>query len=277
MGLSTGPDLELAAAAADVLTCHGVGVPDLGRLTESEEPATRVLAYRALGRQGKLNQSSTLTAALKDESPAVQRAALEAAAMSGMPGLEELCLSASSNREAPNLEALAFLGILASPAAMDRLAASARKPEQATAAIEGLGALGNVHAVPLLIELMGEDQDYARAAADAFTRITGLDDLARDEPTAPSASEADPAEDEGDGDFDADLEDEEPAPDPGKAEAWWTVNREHFDPGGVWQRGIEVSGITRSPAFDSLPLQVRRDLFLAARAAGERDTPKVEL
>jgi uncharacterized protein (TIGR02270 family) len=277
LGLAAEPNLELAAVAADVLTFHGVAVPDLERLTQAEEPGTRILAYRALGRQAKLDQPSTLSAALEDDSRPVQRAALEAAAMSGMSGLEELCLAASSNREAPNLEALAFLGVLAGPAAMDILALGAREPERAAAAIEGLGALGNVHAVPLLIELMGEDQECARAAADAFMRITGLDDLAKDEPAAPSADEAQDDGSRDDGDEDLDFEDEAPAPDPAKAEAWWTENRERFDPGGAWQRGIEVSEITRSPAFDSLPLQVRRDLFLTARAAGEQGTPRVEL
>jgi uncharacterized protein (TIGR02270 family) len=274
LDLAARPDADVAAAAADVLTFRGISVPDLDGLVQAEEPATRALAHRALGRQGALTDSAMLLAALDDESPAVRRAALEGAAMSGMQGLEDLCLTASHRREAPNLEALAFLGIFRSQAVAERLQSGVQQPSQIAAAVEGLGALGNPGAIPLLIQLMAEGQDQPLEAAAAFTRLTGFDDLFLAEPATPESGLAD---DEEKDDDEADSDDPPVMPNADLADAWWSDNRERFEPSGTWQNGIEVSEIIDSPAFDSLPLQIRRDLFLSARASGRRDTPVVGL
>jgi uncharacterized protein (TIGR02270 family) len=258
--LAAAEDEALAAAAADLLTFQRVEVPDLERLRAAEEPAVRVLVYGALGRARRFKRPEDLKAALGDDDPEVQRAALRAAAMSGMPGLEDLCRDAAMDGEAPSLEALGFLGIFGNPVDLPLLEAAAGDGECASVAIAALGALGRVQTIPLLIELMEQDEEHARAAAEAFQRITGEDGIEREKPPPEPIDETD---------LEGEFEDDTPPPDPEKAKAWWEANHERFAPEGRWQAGIEVSEAVSAPLFNDLPLQTRRDLHLAARAQGE--------
>ena len=267
--LAAGEDLALAAAAADVLAFQRVELSGLERLLAAKEPAVRVLTYGAMGRLRVLARAQDLGRAIADEDSEVRLAGLRAAAMSGMPDLERLCRNAATDAEDPSLEALGFLGLFGNPVDLPLLEAAARDGECASVAIAALGALGRVDAVPLLVELMERDAEHAGKAADAFVRITGAEGIEGEKPPPPQA--------EDEVDLEADFENDEPPPDPEKARVWWEENGGRFAPQGRWQAGVRVDEATETLPFNTLPLQTRRDLYLAACARCQGSVPDREL
>jgi uncharacterized protein (TIGR02270 family) len=261
-------DSVSSSAAADILVFQRVPVSGLEWLMEADEAETRVLAYHALGRQRALDDRDYLRAGMAREDVETRRAALRAGAMSAMPELEKRCRQAATHADAPSIDALWFLGVFGNPDDLHLLETAARDEECASEAIAALGSLGRVAAIPLLIELMGNDGAHAPDAADAFTRITGLE---VDRLTA-----APSAEDPGDSTDEDATEIEGPArPDAAGAEASWSAHAEHFDPSGRWQCGIEVS--EPLPVLDRLQLAARRDVYLCACATGGDAVPDIEL
>jgi uncharacterized protein (TIGR02270 family) len=247
LGLSNSDDLSLAVAAADVLAFHRIPVEDARRLTHAEEPAARVLGYGVLGRMGALREASQLREGLADEAPSVHAAALRAAAMSGLGDLDALCRTAATDAEAPNRDALRFLGILGNPSDRPTLESAARQADSASAALEALGALGDVRSVPVLIDVIEDAGDGSEAAVDALVRITGLQRVPLAQPKTPEdAAEASDAD--------------EPGPDVDFLREWWLASSGHFSPEARWQAGVAVEdGMTMPP---EMPLQLRRDLVL---------------
>jgi uncharacterized protein (TIGR02270 family) len=268
LGLAAGSDLALAAIAADVLAFQRVAVPGLERLLAADAAESRALVFGALGRLARLVDARALEAGLEDASAAVRTAALQAAARSGLPGLAERC----RRPDAPP-EALAFLGLLGDPADRAHLQAAVADPQRAAAALRGLGALGSIRAIPDLLELL-DDSELAVAAAAAFQRITGAEDLAAEAAAPAAADETEAAAEEAD-DIEAEFADEAAPPDPARARAWWQARASSFAPEGRWQAGSEV-GQPGAWSRD-LPLGVRRDVWLSARAHDPAATPDLEL
>jgi len=260
-------DPALAAAAADVLAFHRVGVDGVERLLDAEDPAVRVLALGALGRLGRLREPERLRTLLADDAERVRRAALGAAAASGLPDLETLCREAALDREAPVLEAMRFLGVFGNPVDLPLLEAAAADEECGAVAIEALGALGRVQAIPVLIERMEEGEAHVRAAAAAYARITAFADLGGERPAGEGVSDAADEEDE---------EDDAPPPDPDRARAWWAGNAERFPEEARWKDGIDVSEMP-APRLDSpLSLASWRELAWARSAAEEGPVPAAD-
>jgi hypothetical protein len=152
---------------------------------------------------------------------------------------------------------LAFLGVLGDPECLGLLHQSLARADLALGAARGLGALGRLEAIPALLEAMTKPE-LARAAGDAFRRITGAEDL-----TGERAERAEPPGP----DLEAEFADDEPTPDPVKARAWWQARQAEFKPSRRWQAGREVDGTGAAAEFRALPLEIRRDLFLCGRAA----------
>lgn len=261
-------DLPLRAAVADVFAFHRHPAPEgVHELLGAEDLNVRRLAFGALARWGGPFEARQLNEALDSGDAKLQRAALEAFARAGFPGLAELCRAAAVRPDHPAPEALAFLGVLGDSNDFGTLQAALENPDLATAAIQGLGALGNVAAIPLLIDAMA-NKDLAHGAGAAFQRITGAENIQAEKPPPPSVDEPD---------LEGEFADDTPGPDPERARAWWEANVGRFPPEGRWQAGREVSNAAATPVLHQLPLETRRDLYLEARARAEGVTAELEL
>ncbi len=245
------------AAAADVLSFHRRALPDLRGLLADDDDAVRILAFGALGRVRTPLDSALVTMGLQSKAPTVRRSVLEAAARSTTRGLDGICRQVATSKTEPDPEALAFLGVLGDSRSFPLLQESLRRPDLEVAAIRGLGALGRSEAIPLLLQAM-EKQELASIAGAAFQRITGFADITGPRPPV-KLSTGDAIEDE--------FADDTPPPDPAKALAWWEANKRGFDPARRWQAGSEVSAGSKGPALHSLPLEIRRDVYLGTRAS----------
>jgi len=252
-----------AAAAAHLLSFWRLPVENLERLLDQEDPPTRILALGVAARLGALHPRA-IASGVEAPDRKVRRAALEAAALLGVPGLPRHCRSAGSREVDPDPEAIRFLGIVGETGDVALLQSLLRGPELGLDAVAALGALGRVEAIPILLELMG-DEALGGAAALAYQRITGAEDLQGEEP--PPSAEA------------AEEEDEPALPhaDPAKARADWEARRGSMSPKASWQLGRPVDPGPMLPHWEELTLEARRDLYLRLRARGERSVPDLEL
>jgi uncharacterized protein (TIGR02270 family) len=97
--------------------------------------------------------------------------------------------------------------------------------------IAGVGAAGDVHYLPWLIQQMA-DLKLARLAGESFSTITGVDLAALDlELKPPEGLETGPNDDPADEDVAMDEDDSLPWPDPAKLAAWWKAKGSSFAPG----------------------------------------------
>ena len=254
------------ACACDVLAFHHLPPPaTFAALLSSATPEVQRLAFNAAGRFGGPWDVRFLEVALRGADRALQRAAFETSARLAAPGIAEVLRRAAARQEVLAPEALIYLGILGTD--LKLLLATADDPRLADAALAGLGALGDPAAVPALIERL-EDARTSLAAGEAFLRITGATDLEADSPLPPPDDLTEGEADFWDG----------PRPlDPERTRAWWSGNGVRFAASRRWQIGIDVSNIQRNPELlEGLPLDIRRDLFLSARARNPRYAPDLE-
>jgi uncharacterized protein (TIGR02270 family) len=262
--LLCGEDPVRGAGAWDVLAFHRRPVSGrVDRLLGAEDPGARALALGAAGRAGVLG-ADEVAAAMAGPDPSVRRAALQAAARVGMPNLLPYCRDAALREIDPDPEAVAFLGVLGDPADVGTLHKVLGRRELAAAAIGAFGAMGRVGAVPLLIELMADDE-LGATATEAYRRITAAPDIEAGKPFPPP--EVAEGEDE----------DEALPPDPLKARADWETRGPQMSPEVRWQSGLPVPSGQLPPSFDMLTLESRRDVYLQLRALGGRSVPDLEL
>jgi uncharacterized protein (TIGR02270 family) len=262
---STGRDVHLRAVVADVLAFRRLRQPpEVDRLLVDEDPAVARLGHRAAGRFGCLAPEA-VTRALASEDPVLRRIVLEEAARAGVPNLLQTCRDAASRAAPRDAESVAFLGVVGDPADLTLLKRGMANPSIAPAALAGMGALGNVAAIPAILEAMTREP-LARAAGDAFRRITGVDDLGRVDAAPPASDLAELDEDAS-----------RPLPDAAVARAAWDGVSARFGPDGRWQRGLDTAALDVSAADRLLPLAWRRDVVLRRRATDKQATPDVEL
>lgn len=250
--LAASADGLVRAAVFDVLAFHRRPLPSgLEALLSDSDAGVRRLAWGAAGRAPGVLGAAQLELALQEAEPGVGRSALEALARAGLPGLREACLSAATDLRGAHPGALAFLGVLGHPADVDPLSRGLENPETASAAVEGLGALGDPSAVPALLAAM-EDEALADLAAAAFVRITGFEDVRGERP--PPNLEP--------GSLDEEFEEAEEGPvEVNRVRAWWEVHASEFHPGRLWQAGLDVGGGVTGSEWQALPLLVRRDVY----------------
>ena len=262
--LLAGDDPSRRSGALDILAFHRrpVSAP-LDQVLAAEDPRTRSLALGAAGRLGAL-EASHVAAAMASPEPEVRRAALEAAARVGMPNLLPYCRDAASREIDPDPVAVGFLGLLGDAADVATLHAVLARRDLAAAAIGAFGAMGRVEAVPLLIELMADD-DLGVTATEAYRRITGASDVEGEKPfPRPEVAEGED-------------EDEALPPDPAKARADWERRAPQMTPDVRWQSGLPVPEGELPPAFGAMTLESRRDVYLRLRALCGGSVPDLEL
>lgn len=260
--LAAGADPLRAAAAIDVLAFVRAGDVTVGDLTRSTEPGPLVLALGAAARLGTL-RAGDIAAALEHGDPGVRRAALRAAAHVGMPDLAARCRAAAGRPTDPDPEALLWLGVLGDPADEALLRAAVQRPDLARAAVQAFGAFGRTSAIPLLLEL-SRDKALGVPAAFAYGRITGCRDLFGEKPFPPP--EVAEGEDEN--------EDLPPAPE--RMASDWRRRAATMAKDRAFQHGHELPAAALPAAFDALPLDARRDVYLRLRARGAA-VPDLEL
>lgn len=252
-----------AAAAADVLAFHRLPVPALQRLLEVEEPDSKVLLLGAAARLEKVFPRP-IASAVEAPDPGIRRAGLHAAARLSVTGIIRHCRSAASREVDPDPEAVYFLGVLADPRDLSLLGNLAQRPDTAGAAVAGLGAMGNVDAVPLLLDLIS-DPELGVIATAAYKRITGAEDVEGERPFPPP--EISEGEDEA----------EALPPDPQKARADWAERAPRMPSGSIWQAGVPVPDDAFPATELRFSLETRRDLYLRLRARGTGGVPDFEL
>ncbi|MEM9378334.1 MAG: hypothetical protein AAGB93_00195 [Planctomycetota bacterium] len=261
--LAASEDEAVSAAACDVLAFHREGDFPCARLLGSASEDVRRIGLGALGRTGRIT-AEELAAALAEPSPLVRRAALEAAARAGLSECRAHCLSAATRRTDPDPECVRFLGVLGGDGAGADLVEALDRPEVAADAVAALGALGSVEHVPLLLDLMEHD-DLGPDAVEAYRRITGADDVEGHLPV--------PREPVGEEEDERDVL----PPDPEKARADWERREGALTPNACWQEGLRIDAGELPPAFDSLSLRARRDVFLRARSSNAAGVDDLEL
>jgi uncharacterized protein (TIGR02270 family) len=116
--------------------------------------------------------------------------------------------------------------------AAPRLRTLVAQPEGMRDAIRAVGAVGDVQAVPWLVERMAEPA-LARLAGEAFTTITGVDLAWNDLECKPSTDMLAPdADDPEAADVAMDEDEGLPWPDPGRLLHWWEANASRYPAAG---------------------------------------------
>jgi len=121
------------------------------------------------------------------------------------------------------------------------LKAQSRDPEQRHQMLLGTGMTGDPAFIPMLIKQMSRPE-LARAAADAFSMITGAR-LAEDrlEGHWPEDFEAIPNDDPADENVEMDADEDLPWPDAELVEHWWNQHKGAFTPGHRYLAGKPIS------------------------------------
>jgi uncharacterized protein (TIGR02270 family) len=252
---------DVAVAALDVLTFHRLPVPPFDHLMATTNPGVLRQVLGAAGRSRRFHADDFATA-VRHPDPGVRSAALHAAARAGLPQLADTCRAAAISDADPS--ALAFLGILGDARDLALVETALRRKELAATAISALGVMGQVSAVPVLLELMS-DPVLGKAATAAYKRITGAMSVEGEKPFPP------PPVAEGED------EDEALPPDPAKAKDDWGRREPDMTAGRAWQSGIAIDDGVLPARFDELPLDSRRDMFLRLRWRSGAAIPDIEL
>lgn len=252
-----------AACAWDVLAFHRRSVEGIERLLTTDDEAAGVLSLGAAGRLATLTTDDVRRATAHPE-PAIRRAGFEAAARMGMPNLARHCRAAAIRDIDADPVAIELLGMLGDASDVTTLRSLIEAGEHAEAAVAALGALGRVEAVPVLLDLMADD-DLGVAATEAYRRITAADDIEGERPFPPP--EVPEGEDE----------DEALPPDPEKARADWSRRASQMSADVRWQSGDAIPEDQIPAGFDRLTLEARRDVFLRLRSRVAARAPDLEL
>jgi len=196
-----------------------------------------------------------------------------------------LCQSAALRSERPNPLALALFAGLADPTQQAQLYQLTQSERHKYAAFGCLGYTGNALLVPWLIQqASSEDERTAKLAGEAFSIITGADELVLSDtvsqPGTPSTLPAEDAEAKQalppleEDDLDADIapgeDDALPRPNAPALANWWQANGGRFDARFRYLAGAPLSFDTFRLALQTFPLRRRHVLsaLLAVRTAG---------
>jgi uncharacterized protein (TIGR02270 family) len=244
-------EAAVAAAAIDVLSFHRDKVPPFESLLRHEDVVVRKQALDASGRTARLG-TDVLFEAIKHDDEGIRVAGWRAAAIAGVPGLASLCRSTAT---AGDPVAVAFLGVIGDESDLRLLMAGSGQPNVANASVSALGALGNVAAIPFLLELITDDT-LGSIASVSYKRITGATAVDGEKPFPPPPV------------ADGEDEKEELPPDPEKFKKDWHRRERAMTPDVRWQGGMAISHGVLPAHFDGLPLDSRRDEYLRLRSTG---------
>lgn len=228
----------------------------------AEDPATRRAAAHAIGRVG--GQTAWITALGVDADAGVRDAALAAAVRRGQSWVLERVRSVSQDSRRVTPEAIRLLACLGDQSDIETLHALARRAELGDAALAGLATLGLVECIGPALELV-TDGRLARAAGEAFHRITGLEvPAARCEPQNPDTE-------------DRTFEDLRPLPDVEAIRALWRARASDFTLGQRWRYGRTLAVERWMIAPHEGDLQTRREELTRLWARAPELFPTLEL
>lgn len=224
--------------AIGIAACDFHGVDPGDRLAEAlTDPSAllRAQALQAAGDCGRQDLVPGCIAALDDEDAACRFWAARSAVLLGerhkpVPALLEVARVPGGHYRAQALTLLLKLAGAARAAPL--LRALAAEPQGMRDAIRAVGAVGDVQAVPWLVEQMA-DPALARLAGEAFTTITGIDLAWNDLESKPSQGmDASDLDDPEAADVAMDEDEGLPWPDPGSLLRWWETNAARYPAAG---------------------------------------------
>ncbi len=200
---------------------------------KDDDAALRARALRVAGARGQVVLLHDCLNAMND---ADQRCAFEAARSAVLLGDRTASVAAlHSIASQPGPWRTLALGLTlklhASVAIHADLKTLSQDPTSARLLIRAIGAAGDPHYLPWLIQQM-HDLKLTRLAGESFSLITGLDlaDLDLDR-KPPEGFEPGPNDDPDDSNVVMDEDDSLPWPDADKITAWWHTNGSRFAPG----------------------------------------------
>ena len=171
-GFVHGSDETSIAAGLEVLGFHRALDADLlPGLTRAGAPGLRLAAARAAGRVAAAPE--VIESLAQDRDVRVRDAALRSALQRGLPEARSRLREIAASR-AVTRTALGLLACVGDPEDAALLGRRLESPVFGEAALAGLATLAIPEAVPMLLHAM-EVPFLARAAGQAFVRITGLD------------------------------------------------------------------------------------------------------
>lgn len=224
--------------AIGIAACDFHRVDPGGMLAEAMSDASALLraqALQAAGDCGRQDLVARCIAALEDEDAACRFWAARSAVLLGerqkpVPALLEVVRVPGGLYRTQALELLLQLADAARAAPLLRTLVA--QPEGLRDAIRAVGAVGDMQAVPWLVEQMAEPA-LARLAGEAFTTLTGVDLAWNDLERKPSQQMLAPdADDPEAADVAMDEDEGLPWPDPERLMHWWEANASRYPAAG---------------------------------------------
>jgi len=231
------------------------------RRLEDPDPLVRARAIRTAGELGQVQLLPTCISALADKDAECRFWAGWSSVLLG--NRDEALDALIRPRNEVHLIRAFRLGLqsMGLSAAHGWLAGLAADPKKVRVVIQGSGVVGDPTYISWLVGHM-HHPETARAAAEAFSLITGVD-LADSglEGKRPDNFESGPNDDPDDPNVDMDPEDGLPWPEVLKIEKWWGANESRFQKGVRYFMGAPV---TREHCIDVLKNGYQRQRILAA-------------
>src|SRR2546426_10550881 len=242
--LFPGRPAPVGAAAGTILAFHSVlepTIPQIERLLRHEDALVRQSGWHLVGYLGVPLEAKAYGAAMRDEDPAVRRAALYAGAWCGQPGVLAVCRKLATQPAPDNLDPLELLAILGGPEDAQLVAALGRTAALGAARFRLVGAYGHPALMDLVLAALTDaDPATAAAAGAAFTKMTGQNIDSETKAKLPPENGAEPDE------FEAELQEEVTLPDPEVAQRHWKLVKPVFQQACRLRRGVGVGG-ARTP------------------------------
>ena len=232
-------DVGLAACAM-----HQVD-PEPALASAIAESANSTQAVVAAGKLGRVDLLSACLAGITNDDGNLQFESTRSSLLLGdrtasVQKLVEFGLVAGEH-QAPALSLA--LKVLAAAPANALLKTLSQDASMVRALIRGIGAAGDPHYVPWLIQQMN-DLKLTRLAGESFSLITGLDLAALDlERKPPGNEEFGPNDNPDDDNVAMDEDDSLPWPEPDKIGAWWQTHGARFVPGTRYFVGAPPSPV----------------------------------
>jgi uncharacterized protein (TIGR02270 family) len=166
------------------------------------------------------------------------------------------------------------LRILDSQTSQVLLKAIAKDRGQLRDVLIGIGIAGDPVYIPMLLQQM-ESPEMARAAAESFSMITGVDLVDEGlEGTLPDGFEAGPNDDPEDEDVEMDPDENSPWPETSLVKKWWEQNHSNLSAGVRYLAGSPISPEQCVQILDT-GSQRHRQAAALELALGQADAPYV--
>ena len=254
-----------AAAATEILAFHSAlrDREDIKKFLGDPDANVRECGWRLVGYLGLSLDPKTHAAAMRDEEPAVRRAALQAGAWCGEPGILVLARKLAQEPNPDNLDVLEMLAVLGGPDDVNAMATIGRCVDLGPDRFRLVGAYGNPALMDLVLEgLADSDPAVAAAAGTAFMKLTGEDVESDNRVTVAPSDGSEPDE------FEAEFLDEVFLPDPDKARAHWQKVASQLSHAQRICRGHDLAQRIEPEAFELVDMESRWEMFLRSRYGG---------